>query len=87
MSTPHANAAEQASWESRYQTGDVPWDNGVPDPKLKEVLRTAGLTVGKALDLGCGSGTNVVWLAQQGWEVVGLDLAPTAIGCGRSMAN
>jgi methyl halide transferase len=33
----------------------------------------------RALDLGCGTGTNSVWLAQQGFEVTGIDLAPLAV--------
>ena len=33
----------------------------------------------RALELGCGTGTNSVWLAQQGFEVTGIDLAPLAV--------
>jgi SAM-dependent methyltransferase len=33
----------------------------------------------RALELGCGTGTNCVWLAQQGFEVTGIDLAPLAV--------
>ena len=38
-----------------------------------------GLPTGRALDLGCGEGGDVVWLAEQGWDVVGIDLSLTAL--------
>ncbi len=74
-------------WEERYVTGDVPWDLGQPDPHLRRVLEDHPVPVGTALDIGCGTGTNVVWLAQQGFEVVGLDVSPTAIAQARASAD
>jgi SAM-dependent methyltransferase len=55
------------------------------DPTQVEVVdfildgELAGLPVGAALDLGCGSGTNALKLAEQGWSVVGVDWAERAI--------
>lgn len=37
------------------------------------------LTPGRALDLGCGEGADVIWLAQHGWQATGVDISPTAI--------
>lgn len=54
-----------------------PWDTGESPPELLEHLRTH--PPGRALDLGCGTGTNVLTMAKRGWEVVGVDFAPTAI--------
>lgn len=45
-----------------------------------------GLTVGTALDLGCGSGANALKLAERGWQVVGVDWAEHAIELARKTA-
>lgn len=54
-----------------------PWDSGISPPELLEFIRTH--TAGKAIDLGCGTGTNVITLAKAGWQVTGVDFAPRAI--------
>ena len=61
-------------WEAAY-AGDVP-DTPV-DPDLIELA--GSLRPGTALDLGCGSGQNSIWLAQRGWTVHGVDIATGAI--------
>ena len=42
---------------------------------------------GRALDLGCGTGTNALWLTQHGWRVVGVDFASLAIESARRKAD
>ncbi len=44
-----------------------PWDSGISPPELLEFIRTH--PAGKAIDLGCGTGTNVITLAKAGWQV------------------
>ena len=53
------------------------WDTGIPAPEVVRFI--AGKTPGNAIDIGCGSGTNLLYLAQQGWKVTGIDFAPLAI--------
>jgi SAM-dependent methyltransferase len=66
-------------WELRYQTGDMPWEKGEPNPALLEFLEQHRLE-GRVLVPGCGYGHDVRAIAQAGAaEVVGLDLAPSAI--------
>lgn len=49
------------------------------NPNETVVREVSGLTPGRALDIGCGEGADVLWLARQGWDVVGIDHAPTAV--------
>jgi SAM-dependent methyltransferase len=54
-----------------------PWDTGIPAPEL--VRAAAGRPAGRALDLGCGTGTNLLYLAERGWQVAGVDFVPAAL--------
>jgi Cyclopropane fatty acid synthase and related methyltransferases len=54
-----------------------PWDSGISPPELLEFIQTH--PTGKAIDLGCGTGTNVITLARAGWQVTGVDFAIPAI--------
>ena len=47
----------------------------------------ADLASGKALELGCGTGQNSIWLAQRGWTVTGVDISPGAISEARRAAH
>ena len=58
-----------------------PWDSGISPPELLEFIKT--YPAGKAIDIGCGTGTNVITLARSGWQVVGVDFAPRAIRIAR----
>jgi SAM-dependent methyltransferase len=65
-----------------------PWDTGITPPELVEAIeRPNRLGPGRALDLGCGTGTNSLYLARHGWQVVGVDLAVTAITKARRKAK
>ncbi len=54
-----------------------PWDRGISPPELFDFI--AHHPAGRAIDLGCGTGTNVITLAQHGWQVTGIDFSPRAI--------
>jgi ubiquinone/menaquinone biosynthesis C-methylase UbiE len=56
---------------------DPPWDTGISPPELHEFIENH--SPGKAIDIGCGTGTNVITLAQAGWQVTGMDFVPSAI--------
>jgi len=72
-------SAVPARWKFawRYRVGDTPWDTGITPPEVMEFLARA--RPGKALDLGCGTGTNALEMARRGWRVTGVDFAPRAI--------
>jgi len=61
--------------------GQPPWDTGVSPPELFEFIKNN--KPGRAIDIGCGTGTNVIALAQAGWKVAGVDFAPRAIKIAR----
>lgn len=65
-------------WESQYQKGETPWDKGAPSPGLIDWLSTAR-PEGPVLVPGCGTGHDVRALAATGVEVIGIDIAPSAV--------
>jgi cyclopropane fatty-acyl-phospholipid synthase-like methyltransferase len=71
-------------FELRYLIGRAPWDTGITPPEVVEFLdRTPP---GRALDIGCGTGTNAVAMARRGWSVTGLDFSGRALRAARARA-
>ena len=77
----------QPDWDERYQAGETPWDTGEPDEYLVEFLRSSSVERGRALDVGCGTGTNALWLAGQGFSVLAIDISSAAIERARGKAR
>src|SRR5437868_10639165 len=70
-----------------YRLGLTPWDSGIPPPELIEVIEGARhLPTGRALDLGCGTGTTTIYMATNGWQAIGVDFVPAAIRAARAKA-
>lgn len=65
-------------WDNAYKAGNTPWDKGYASPPIVEYLSGASVC-GSVLVPGCGSGHDVRVLAGTGANVIGLDLAPTAL--------
>jgi SAM-dependent methyltransferase len=70
------NLLRRLQFDLRY-FGSPPWDSGITPPEVFEFIKTH--PAGRALDIGCGTGTNVITLAKTGWQVTGFDFAPRAI--------
>jgi methyl halide transferase len=74
-------------FEERYKTGDLPWDIKRADANLVETVKKFEIRPGKGLDVGCGTGDNVIWLTRQGFKMTGIDLSETAIEQARIKIN
>ncbi|MET8404343.1 class I SAM-dependent methyltransferase [Streptomyces sp900116325] len=73
--------------EGYYHAGKAPWDTGVTPPELVALVAGhGGLPPGRALELGCGTGTNAIYLARHGWEVAAVDLIDRAVDQAREKA-
>jgi SAM-dependent methyltransferase len=68
-------------FEYRYLAGKSPWDTGISPPELLAFLESH--SPGQALDLGCGTGTNLITMARYGWNVTGVDFSMRAIRSAR----
>ncbi|MDB6040964.1 MAG: thiopurine S-methyltransferase [Verrucomicrobiales bacterium] len=78
------SSAPSAVWETRYRTGDTPWEKGEPSPGLVDFLNQMPLPLkGTVLVPGCGNGHDVRAWANAGWNAVGLDIAPSAVSSAR----
>lgn len=67
------------SFRERYQTGQTLWEINRVDSNLVIMITEAGIRPCKALDIGCGTGNNSIWLAEEGFEVSGCDASDLAI--------
>ena len=67
------------SWNKSYASGQLPWDSGEPEPLLVEFVTSGGVTPTPTLEIGGGTGTNSIWLAERGFDVLGVDVSPLAV--------
>lgn len=73
------------AFQWRYRGGRTPWDTNVTPPEVMGFLESA--PPGRALDLGCGTGTNAIAMARRGWQVTGVDFVARAIRDARRKAG
>jgi len=67
-------------WDTPYQRERMPgWDTGRVAPELKKLAEMESTKTGRAVVLGCGTGTNAIYLAGKGFDVTGVDVAPSAL--------
>ncbi len=70
-------------WEDLYQKGETGWDKGEPSPGLVDFLELRAPMPGRVLIPGCGKGHDVVAWGKAGFDAVGFDIAPSAVGIGK----
>jgi len=77
----------ERDWNEHYATGQTPWDSGEPEPALVAAVEAGTIPAGRVLEVGCGTGTNALWLAAHGFDVLGIDVSPLAIDRARAGAS
>ena len=78
----HHQAHSAEDWDERY-SGERVWSGSANEALVTEV---SDMSLGRALDVGCGEGADTVWLARRGWQVTALDISPKAVERTEAMA-
>ena len=78
---------EVPDWDAVYREGIPPWESGAPSGELVRVLDEGVVRPGSALEVGCGTGADAVYLSRRGFEVTAVDSAPTAVDRARTRAE
>jgi 2-polyprenyl-3-methyl-5-hydroxy-6-metoxy-1,4-benzoquinol methylase len=71
-------------WDERYGREGLVW---TAEPNRFLVAEVSGLSPGRALDVACGEGRNAVWLAEQGWTVIGVDFSAVGLDKAARLAD
>lgn len=86
-----SSATTRARWRATYASrpyDELPWFEKGPSPQVREAVQAGFWPSGGAvLDVGCGAGSNVLWLARSGFEAHGIDLSPGAVRAANSRAR
>ncbi len=72
-----SNILHRLKFNFSYLTKKAPWDSGISPPELYDFM--AAHPAGRALDIGCGTGTNLITLVNAGWQAQGFDFSSQAI--------
>ena len=62
-----------------YLFRKTPWDTNITPPEIVALVEGGRIAPCRALDLGCGTGTNVLYLWRHGFDAVGIDFSHLAI--------
>ena len=71
--------SKKEMFDERYKTGNTPWELERPDSNLIEIVKNKNILPCKTLEIGCGTGSNAIWLAQNKFDVTGIDFSSLAI--------
>ncbi len=71
-------------WDSRYADSELVWST---EPNVFVRREVEGMIPGRALDLGTGEGRNAIWLAEQGWDVTGVDFSEAGLAKAERLAG
>ena len=74
-----AQGYSQEDWQRHYDENDLGWDLGEVAPPFVSLLESNTITPGKTLVPGCGRGHEVIFLAENGFDVTGVDYSKGAV--------
>ena len=81
----------QLKQQGQWQEGDISQRLWQPSPLIScfvhELMPLHGIKVGKGLDIGCGSGRDLVYLSMNGWQMTGVDVQPAAVARAQALAS
>lgn len=80
----------QKRWDAVYQELDleeIPWETIKPDGVLVDLIKSKKVTSGRSLDICCGAGTQSIYMAKKDFNVIGIDISPTAIKVAKRRAK
>lgn len=66
-------------WEKQYREGNTPWDREEVNGHFPSAVQEFGIRPCRVLEIGCGTGSDAIWFAQQGFDVTAIDVSPEAI--------
>ncbi len=85
-----SSAGHRSMWKTTYEEtpyDELPWFNPDPSPQVVQAVVEKFLPPrATVLDVGCGAGSNVLYLSRSGFRAVGVDISPGAIQAARSRA-
>ena len=73
------NTREVAYVQAIGQVADVSLGYGPAGAVARRVVNSGGVAPGRTFEIGAGSGTNALWLAERGFDVIGVDVSPLAV--------
>ena len=79
--------AVESRFKERCKVGDTPWDIGKPNPNLIQAISSIPIKPCKAIEIGCETGDNAIWLPQQNFHVLGIDSSEIAIEKAKEKAS
>ena len=71
--------SRKEDFEGRYQSETTPWELNRPDSHLVRIIEKEIVKPCRALEIGCGTGSNAIWLSAGGFKVTAMDFSPLAI--------
>ena len=85
--TPETPPSEIPDWDAIYRRGTPPWDSGRPSAELVRMVRDGVIQPCSVLELGCGTGADAIFLAQQKFDVTAVEASAIALERARNRAE
>jgi len=79
--------SKSQAWDLNYLRGQTPWDSNKPEPELVGFVKKHFAKPAASLEVGCGTGTNVIFMAKQGFDASGLDISGVATEMAKKKAE